>query len=174
MALQEAELWADKSTTPWTLYPSRPGRGSDAEQLDDRQRVLSLTASEAVSMAAADGLARNIDELVKALDLDEPTRIAWDADSHVRRHRSLVERTLEETWDVIRAHEELVATFGEGFDERTTRIDVVQEVRKVRAQLKRIQRLSREHEHVELIINTDIVDAWIADMEELIDRIKDL
>jgi len=174
MALQESELWADKSTTPWTLYASRPGRGSSAEQLDDSRRVLSLTADEAVAMAAADGFARNVKELVDTLDLEEPTRVAWDAASHVRRHQSLVERTLEETWRVIHAHEELVANFGEGFDERTTRIDVVREVRKVRAQLKRIQRLSRQHEHVELIINRDIVDEWIAEMEELIDRIKDL
>lgn len=170
MALQEAELWVDQSTTPWKVFGDAP-RGSDLVQIDDRERVLSLTARQAVAMGVARAQVRSIDELLDRLELDNRERIAWDADRHVRRHVATVERTLEETWDVVNEYDELIAAFE--VDEDTTVRDVRIWARDLRARLKRLERLGRQHEHVEILVNEATLEDWIENLEDVIAELRD-
>jgi hypothetical protein len=59
--------------------------------------------------------------------------------------------------DVIDEYDEVNANFGEDFDEQTA-VEMRIAVRDLRSKVKRVERLSRRHEHVELVINTEMVE----------------
>ena len=82
---QEAEVWADQSTTPWTLFPGRR-EGGDAEltEVDSGRSVLSMTGSEGISLGAADGMADRAEEIAERVGVDRHNHSTMDGKDAAR------------------------------------------------------------------------------------------
>ncbi len=83
---QEAEVWADRSTTPWTLYPGRRegGGGEELHQVDSRTSVLTMTGGEAQSMGAVDGVVGRVLDIAGRVEIMREDYIAMDGKKAAR------------------------------------------------------------------------------------------
>lgn len=92
---QEAEVWADQSTTPWTLYGGR-SEGGDAAlvEIDSAQSVLSMTGAEGVELGAADGRVRRAKDIAKHLEIPAWEREALDGVDAARTIRKIQQRNI--------------------------------------------------------------------------------
>lgn len=111
MMIQETEVWADTSTTPWTLSPSRPdapvGDGK-VFLLDSATAVLSLTHADAVDAGAANAAVDKLTDAIPLLDLKNSERIAFNGDEYARTVRRIESQQIRQIEQQIRA---AVATF---------------------------------------------------------------
>lgn len=176
MVLQDVELWADKSTTPWTLYREEPrGEARDrVERLDSKDAVLTLTAKDLVNTGAAQGSAGSIAELIVRLRLEEPNHEALDGAREFSRHASAVERSLEDVEEAIEEYDEIIEMFGgENEDAASlTRSDVRRAVRELRSKMKRLEQLAERYEHVQAVVDEDVVEDWIEQLEDLLEDLR--
>ncbi|MEQ9616609.1 MAG: hypothetical protein RLN60_01095 [Phycisphaerales bacterium] len=86
MILPESEIYADTSTTPWTLLEREPSDydvsnddGTPRYKLiDSNKAILSFTHDEAMSMGIADGSAEGASGVLEFVRIDNPDRVALD------------------------------------------------------------------------------------------------
>lgn len=147
MVLLEKEVWADTSTTPWTLTATPPaktknpdGEGEPAidkkwKQIDGDTTILSMTADEAVAIGAIDGELDSASAIPAKLGITAPETVAFDGQKLSAQHLT------EYKNDIAQAKQALIVA-NTKFTELKTSKDKADARQKLGAMLGQLQRLS--------------------------------
>ncbi|MFI4854541.1 MAG: hypothetical protein ACIAQF_06130 [Phycisphaerales bacterium JB065] len=151
MMLMETELWADKSTTPWKLYPSKPDGGLvSVEQVDNNRTILSMTASEAVALGAADDFRDDIDQLIESLGLENPDREATSGAAYARTVIRNQQRRIADLDARIKFIESVYKRIADGIEDESITIESFRrDLIRVRASLDRIKREIQQTDYIQ-------------------------
>lgn len=172
MMLLETELWADKSSSPWKLYPSRPEGGSvTAEQVDSDRTILSMTAQEAVALGAADGSHDTITALIESLDLKNPEREATNGAAYARTVVRNQQRRIADLDARIKFIESVFQRIEDGIDDESITIESFRrDLIRVRSSLDRIQREIQQTDYIQFycLVN-DLTEETIEEYKKEID-----
>jgi len=150
MMLLETELWADKSKSPWKLHASRPGgAGSNAEIVVDGRSILSMTASEAVALGAADDVRNDIHHLISELGLNNPDREAISGANQARTVIRTQQRRVNDLDRRIDFINSVLDRIEEGIKDESITVDQFRrDLIRVRAGLDRIQREMQQTDYI--------------------------
>lgn len=142
MMLLETELWADKSHSPWKLYASRPsGASGSSEIVVDSRSILSMTASEAVSLGAADDIRDDIQHLIRELGLKNPDREAISGASQARTVIRMQQRRVSDLDNRIDFINSVLDRIDESIKDESITVDQFRrDLIRVRGGLDRIKR----------------------------------
>ena len=177
LMIMEAELWADTSTTPWTLYKNEPrnlGEGVEIVRIDSNQTVLGATQQELLQIGAVDGVADTFRDVLRQLDLDNPAHEAYDgaklADTVERRQK----RNLRDIDNRVNNIESTIAAI----QEAETITQFRRQIRSIKGSLDRIRRMMEEldyiefHCRVERGITDELLDEWDAVITSVLKEIE--
>jgi uncharacterized coiled-coil protein SlyX len=173
MMLLEAELWADKSTSPWTLYASQPGvDAGSAELVDNDKSILSMTASEAVALGAADDSRSSIEELLSRLDLRNPEREATSGSAHARNVIRNQQRRINDLEQRVNFIDSVIDRINDGIEDESITIDSFRrDLIRVRSSLDRIRREMEQTDYVRFYcLLNGVTEESIAEYKQLIDE----
>ncbi|MFU8829491.1 MAG: hypothetical protein ACNA8P_08675 [Phycisphaerales bacterium] len=165
MMLVETEVWADKSSTPWNLFASRPeGRGTEVV-VNDRS-ILSMTATEAVGLGAADATRRDVAHVISELGLRNPDREAYNGSNQASRIIRAQQRRLHDLENRLNFIDSVIDRIGEGIKDRTLTVDEFRrDLIRVRSGLDRIRREMDQTDYIRfqcLIrgVTYEVLDEW--------------
>lgn len=148
LMLMEAELWADTSTTPWTLYKSEPkdlGPEAKVVRIDSNQTVLGATQEELVKYGAVNGTAETFREVLRQLDLENPGHEAADGKKVADTVKRVQDGNLR---DIDRQVQNIQATVAAIKDSKNVS-QYRTKLRGIKGSLDRIRKMMDELDYVE-------------------------
>ncbi len=172
MMLLETELWADKAMSPWRLHASRPSGESSAELVVDNRSILSMTASEAVMLGAADDSRDNTEQLIRGLGLKNPDREAISGQDQARTIIRTQQRRIADLDSRIDFINSVLDRIDERVEDRTLTADEFRrDLIRVRSGLDRIQREMRQTDYIRFqCLLRGVDDEFIAEWKTAIDN----
>ena len=165
LMIMEAELWADASTRPWTLYKSEPkdlGPEAKIVRIDSNQTVLGATQEELVNYGAVSGTADTFRDVLRQLDLENPGYEAVDGEKIAETVERLQNRNLA---SIDRQVKNVEATI-EAIQDSKSYASYRMKLRGIGNSLKTIRQMMKEldyiefHCRVERGITDEILDEW--------------
>jgi len=172
MMLLETELWANKAMSPWKLFASRPGSGgSETELVVDNRSILSMTASEAVSLGAADDARDDIQHLIRELGLKNPDREAMSGENQARTVIRAQQRRITDLDERIDFINGVLDRIDEGIEDRSITVEQFRrDLIRVRGGLDRIKREMDQTDYIRFqCLLRGVDDAFIAEWKTAID-----
>jgi hypothetical protein len=171
MMLLETELWADKSQSPWKLYTSRPS-GANSEIVVDDRSILSMTASEAVSLRAADDHRDDISHLISELGLRNPDREAINGANQARTVIRMQQRRINDLDNRIDFINSVLDRIDESIRDESITIDEFRrDLIRVRGGLDRIKREMDQTDYIRFqCLLRGMNEQTIADWKTAIDN----
>lgn len=167
MMLVETEVWADKATTPWKLFASRPVSVGDAAELVVGDRaILSMTATEAVGLGAADARREDVRELVRELKLRNPDREAFNGASHATTVIRNQQRRMHDLESRLNFIDSVLVRIRDGIKDETITIEQFRrDLIRVRSGLDRIRREMEQTDYIRFQcllrgVSYEVIDEW--------------
>jgi len=180
MTRAEAELWAwwryGEGEAP-TLSGESPGDVEGRVELVDLDTsVLSMSSAQMFDLGLVPASVA-LPERLGGLGVlpGELRRDVRSIQRYVDTYQGRVERTLRELERTISSANELIARLGSG--EIEDRLEAYRELRRLRRELRKIDRMTRQFEYVELEIErrggVDYLQELIGVVESLMERVRD-
>ncbi len=167
LMILEAELWADMSTTPWTLYKSEPKdlpEGAQVQRIDSDKTILGATQEQLLDLGAIDGTAKTFRDVLQQLDLDQPGIEAVDGKKIAGAVKRIQKNNIKDIDNRVRAIRAAVIALGNQQNAAGFR----RQLRSIKGSIDRIRRMMGEldyiefHCRVERGITNEELDSWDA------------
>ncbi|MCA9281180.1 MAG: hypothetical protein H6812_01505 [Phycisphaeraceae bacterium] len=174
MILPETEVYAEKSTEPWTLSPDKPSKGDGAEwqTLDNKREILSLTHLTATGTGAVNGSADSAHDVAALIGVERNQAASFDGERYAASYYASQERNINTVVAALESYVEVLDTLKDSKDLRQYR----ERLEKLNRTIGQVSRLYNKHDYVRNIFLLEgvSIDAFRAIQDRIREILRDL